>query len=59
MNLQESKLFIEFPYIRLSNLQVSERKKSIISLKYSFCCPIFRPFDSAARGDRITRPPPL
>ena len=56
---KKSQLFIEFPYIQLSNLTFFQRRKSGFfppRLKYTFCCR----FDSAARGrcNSRTSPPP-
>jgi len=55
---------MEFTSSFLNNLNFVERRnsslsikiKSFLNLKYSFCRPLFRPLDYAARGDRTTRP---
>ena len=57
MNFKKITLFIEFPYILLSNLKFVGRLKSIFHLKYPFYFPIYGPFDSAGRGGRTTRLP--
>jgi len=58
MNFKQTQLLNLFYFIRLSNLRFVEVEHQIFHLKYSFCCPICYRFDSAARGRRITPPPP-
>jgi hypothetical protein len=52
--LKKSQLFMEFPFISLSNLKFVMAEKNCI--QNIDCCPSYHPLGSGARGGRITRP---
>jgi hypothetical protein len=55
-DLKKSHLFVEFPYVCISNLKYTEHRKYFLYLSYSFTCLIFSPFNSAAQSGHTSRP---